>query len=62
VIPWGIDYLVFGNGDGRDLDVQFSADENYKFFMLPVQQETDPATGFPVSNKVKIADGLQIGY
>ena len=30
--------------------------------MLPVQQETDPATGFPVSNKVKIADGLQIGY
>jgi len=62
VIPWGIDYLVFGNGDGRDLDVQFSADVNYRFYMLPVSVETDPVTGAPTSNKVKIAPDIQIGY
>jgi hypothetical protein len=62
VIPWGVDYLVFGNGDGRDLDVQFSADENYRFYMLPVTQEQDPITGNPISNKVKVNPDIQIGY
>ena len=30
--------------------------------MLPVTQETDPDTGAPISNKVKIAPNIQIGY
>jgi hypothetical protein len=62
VIPWGVDYLVFGNGDGRDLDVQFSADVNYSFYMLPVSQPTDPVTGAPTSNKVQVNPDIQIGY
>ena len=62
VIPWGIDYLVFGNGDGRDLDVKFSADQYYKFYMLPVSQEQDPVSGNPISNKVRVNPDIQIGY
>ena len=62
VLPWAIDYLVFGNGDGRDLDVLFSADTTYRFYMLPVNLPTDPVTGGTTSNKVKIAPNIQIGY
>jgi hypothetical protein len=62
VRPWAIDYVVFGDGDGRDLDVLFSADPNYRFYMLPVSLPIDPITGGQTSNKVKIAPNIQLGY
>jgi len=61
-LPWGCDYLVFGNGDGRDLDLLFSADTNFRFYMLPVSVPVDPVTGNQTSNKVTIAPNINIGY
>jgi hypothetical protein len=37
VYPWCSDYLVLTNGDGRDLEVTFHLDRNFKIFMLPVE-------------------------
>jgi hypothetical protein len=55
VYPWASDYLVFGNGDGRDLEVKMVADEFFKIFMLPVT--FDAAT-----NSVNITPGVNLDY
>lgn len=55
VIPWGCDYLVFSNGDGRDLEVTVYTDPYFKMFMLPVTYNT-------VTNKVDITPGVTLNY
>jgi hypothetical protein len=55
VYPWASDYLVFGNGDGRDLEVSIVADSNFKIFMLPVT--FDAAT-----NSVNITPNVKLDY
>ncbi len=41
VYPWCSDYLVLTNGDGRDLEVTFHLDRNFRVFMLPVEFDKD---------------------
>lgn len=55
VYPWAADYLVFGNGDGQDLEVTFTADNNFKIFMLPVAYNT-------ATNQVDINADVTLGY
>jgi len=55
VIPWGCDYLVFGSGDGRDIDITLYSDPNFKLFMLPVNYNAQ-------TNKVDIVEGVTINY
>lgn len=55
IIPWGCDYVVFSNGDGRDLEVTVYTDPYFKMFMLPVTYNT-------VTNKVDITPGVTINY
>jgi hypothetical protein len=55
VIPWAADYLVFGNGSGQDLEVTFTADSNFKIFMLPVAYNQ-------ATNQVDINENVTLGY
>ena len=55
VIPWGCDYFVFSNGDGRDLEVTLYSDSNFKFFMLPCSYN-------PNTLKVEITPGVVVDY
>ncbi len=43
--PWTADYVVIGNGDGRDLDLTVLSDPNFRLFLLPVTFNTDNNTG-----------------
>ncbi len=43
--PWAADYVVIGNGDGRDLDLTVLADPNFRMLLLPVQFSRDNNTG-----------------
>ena len=53
VRPWCSDYIVFGGGDGRDLQMNFYTDQHMKFFMLPV-------TFDPAQNAVTITPNVVI--
>ncbi len=53
VIPWASDYIIFGNGDSRDLEVTFYSDENFRVFMLPVEYNAE-------INMVEITPGVVI--
>lgn len=55
VYPWAADYLVFGNGDGQDLEVTFTTDQNFKVFMLPVHYNE-------ATNQVDINEDVTLGY
>ena len=52
-IPWGCDYVTFGNGDGRDLDLTLYSDPNFRFFLLPVEFNTQ-------TNQVDVTPGVVI--
>jgi hypothetical protein len=53
VRPWCADYLVFGNGNGTDLEVTIYADPNTKVFMLPVNWN-DSLNAVTVNSQVHI--------
>ena len=53
VRPWSTDYVIFSNGDKRDLEVTFYTDPHFKIFMLPV-------TYNPLLNAVEITPGVAI--
>jgi len=55
VIPWGCDYLVFSNGDGRDLEITIYSDPFFRMFLLPV-------TFNAATNKVEITEGITLNY
>lgn len=56
VIPWGADYLVFGNGPGgRNLQITLYSDQHFKLFVLPVTFDQS-------SNLVDITPGITIDY
>jgi hypothetical protein len=55
VYPWATDYMVFSNGDGRDLELIFYSDPNFRFYMLPVDYDAD-------LNAVVVQEGVTISY
>jgi hypothetical protein len=55
IIPYGFDYFVFSNGDGRDLDITLYSDPYVKMYMLPVAFD-------PVLGKVNISPGVNLNY
>jgi len=55
VIPWGCDYVVFSNGDGRDLEITVFSDPFFKMFLLPVSYNEQ-------TNKVEITEGITLNY
>ncbi len=53
VRPWCSDYVVFGNGDGRDLEVTMYGDPYTRIFMLPVNWD-DSINAVTINNQVHI--------
>jgi len=55
VYPWATDYVVFTNGDGRDLELTVYSDPNFKAFLLPVNYDTKLNAGV-------ITQGVTLNY
>jgi hypothetical protein len=55
VNPWCMDYLVFTNGDGRDLEVTFYTDPGFRAFLLPADYST-------AQNAALITPGVTMNY
>ena len=53
VRPWCSDYVVFGNGDGRDLEVTMYGDPYTRIFMLPANWD-DSLNAVTINNQVHI--------
>ena len=55
VYPWGCDYLVFTNGDGRDLEVTAYTDPGFRMFILPANYDT-------TLNAAVLTQGVTMNY